>query len=211
MREIIESFIEFHSRAEKLKVTTRHSWLTDSSRQESVAEHSWMLSLLAILLHDKLKKKVDLLKTLKMVIVHDLAESVTGDIPSWEKSDRQNNKYESEKKAFEKIVSGLEESKAKEIVSLWEEFEKRNTPESEFANALDKIEAVMQHNLSDIGQWEQGDFDGHPYYKNDLFDFDDFMRVFKDMVDIQSMHKIINSGNEKRIKTEYLDRYKNGK
>ena len=211
MKKLIKNLIDFHKKAEKLKATTRHSWLTDSKRQESSAEHSWMLCLLAMLLSDKIKKRVDLLKVLKMLLIHDLAESVVGDIPSWEISTRQKKKYKSEKKAFLAIVKDLPKKNAKEIISLWEEFEKKKTPEARFANSLDKIEAVMQHNLADIGTWEQGDFNHHPYYKDEYFNFDSFMREFKDIVDIESMEKIIGAKAEARIDAKFLEKYNKSK
>ena len=208
MNEPIESIIEFHKKAEKLKVATRHSWLTDSSRQESVAEHSWMLSLLAILLSDQIDTRVDLLKVLKMLVVHDLAEAITGDIPAHEVSARQQHKQETERAAFKSLVEDLSAEKAHEIVALWEEFKARQTPESHFANSLDKVEAVMQHNLSHIQTWDQGDFNIHPYYKNNFFDFDSFMRRFKDIVDQQSMKKILDAGAESRIDPKHLETHK---
>jgi putative hydrolase of HD superfamily len=191
-------------------IPTRHSWLTDSSRQESAAEHSWMLCLLAMLLGDELETKTDLLKVLKMVIIHDLAESVTGDIPSQEVSERQQGKHEAERKAFAALTAGLPKKKADEITALWEKFERKETPEARFANALDKAEAIMQHNLSDIGTWDQGDFDVHPYYRDSHFDFDSFMRGFKDIVDKQSMEKIIGAKAGTRIDPKHLERYERG-
>ena len=71
--------------------------------------------------------------------------------------------------------------------------------------------AVMQHNLADIKTWEQGDFDHHPYYQNEFFNFDIFMRTFKDIVDVQSMKKIIAGKAEHRIHKKYLARYRGGK
>jgi putative hydrolases of HD superfamily len=207
VEKTIQNLIDFHKKAEKLKLTTRHSWLTDPSRQESTAEHSWMLCLLAIILSDKLDAKVDLLKVLKIVIVHDLAESVTGDIPAHEVSARQENKYSAEKKAFETLLKDLPCEKGEEIISLWEEFEKRETAEAKFADSLDKIEAIMQHNLADIKTWNQGDFNVHPYYKDDRFDFDAFMRKFKDVADDQSMKKIIAAKAESRIDPKHLETY----
>jgi putative hydrolase of HD superfamily len=207
MEEQIKNLIDFHKKAEKLKTTTRHSWLTDSSRQESVAEHSWMLCLLAILLHDKLDIKVDLLRVIKMLTMHDLAESVTGDIPSFEISNRQESKYANEKKAFTYLVESLPKEKAEEILDLWEEFERNETPEAKFGNSLDKVEAVMQHNISDISTWDQGDFNIQPYYKNQYFDFDSFIRAFKNVVDDQTMKKILEAKAENRIDAKYLERY----
>jgi len=204
---LIQKFIDFHRKAAKLKGTTRHSWLSDtSSRQESVAEHSWMLCVLAILMADELQEKVDLLKVLKMVVIHDLAESVTGDIPSHEISDRQNTKKEAEKAAFNDLVKDLPR-KGEEILSLWKEFERNETPEAQFANALDKVEALLQHNIASIETWAQGDFNVGPYYKDHYFNFDKFIRAFKDVVDIQTMEKIIDSSNENRIEKKHLEKY----
>lgn len=211
MTEWIENFLIFYKKAEKLKTVVRHSWTTDSNRQESTAEHSWMLGILAIVLHEQLKTQVDFPKALKMVLVHDLAEAVTGDIPAYEISDRQKGKHESEKKALEHLTESLPKKSAAEIMHLWEEFEEKKTPEAQFANALDKIEAVMQHNLSDISQWNQGDFDIHPYYKDDHFDFDPFFRALKDIVDVQSMEKIMGAKQESRIHPKHLEKYHKSK
>ena len=206
----IKKLVDFYKKAEKLKVTTRHSWLSDLFRQESVAEHSWMLCLLAILLSDKLNKKVDLLRVIKMVTIHDLAESVTGDIPSHEISLRQKNKHKNEKKVLKNLVASLPKEKASEILALWDEFNQNKTREAKFANSLDKVEAVMQHNLH-IKKWDQGDFDITPYYKDFYFDFDPFMRIFKDEVNDQLIKNIIKEKVEHRMDKKHLERYKNRK
>ena len=206
-KKLIESFIDFHKKAEKLKTTMRHSWLSDST-QESVAEHSWMLCLLALLLFDKLDKKVNLFKVIRMLIVHDLAESVLGDIPAHEISTRQQTKHKDEAQALKSLVKSLPKDKAKEIILLSAEFDKNETPEAEFANALDKVEAVMQHNISDISTWEQGDFDVHPYYKDKYFNSDSFLRFFKDVADNQSMKKIIDAKKEHRVDAKHWEKYK---
>jgi len=208
MEKEIKGFLEFYNLAVKLKTTTRHCWFPDSGRQESTADHSWMLALFAIVLSPKLQKKIDVLKVMKMVVVHDLAEAITGDIPAHEISKRQESKYELEKKTFKEITKSLSKETADEIISLWEEFEERKTNEAIFANSLDKIEAVMQHNLSDFSTWNQGDFDIHPYYRDSFFDFDPFMRKLKDVVDKESMEKIIQGGQVDKIDKKHIDRYK---
>jgi len=78
---IISNLLQFYIAAEKLKTTIRHSHTSDSNRIESAAEHSWMLALIALSLFEHLETKIDQLRVLKMVLIHDLAEAVTGDIP----------------------------------------------------------------------------------------------------------------------------------
>jgi len=206
----INNFIAFYAKAEKLKSTMRHSWLTNG-RQESSAEHSWMLGLLAIVLSGELETKVDILKVVKMVTVHDLAEAITGDIPSHEISSRKENKYQAEKDAFKELAQDLPKKTAEEIVSLWEEFEENETVEAKFANALDKLEATLQHNVAPIETWDQGDFDIGPYYKEHFFDFDAFIRELKDAADRGTMEKVIDAKAESRVDRKHLERYQNEK
>ncbi len=210
MKKIINNLIDFYKKAEKLKTITRHSWLSNSTRQESVAEHTWMLCLLAMIISEKLDSKINLFKVLKMLIIHDLAEAVTGDIPAHEISKRQKNKYKNEERVFKKLTPLLSQKNANEIIRLWREFEKKKTVEAKFANSLDKIEVIMQHTLSNISSWDQGDFDITPYYKNQYFNFDTFMRDLKDEVDGQLMKKIIKAKKESRVDVEYLKKYKQG-
>ena len=204
----IKSILAFYEKAEKLKTTMRHSWLAHSDRQESSAEHSWMLGMLAIVLFSEIETEIDRLKVLKMVIVHDLAEAVTGDIPSFEISVRQEGKYAAERKALELIVSDLPENTSTEILSLWEEMEACQTPEAKFAHSLDKIEVLMQHNLADISTWDEGDFRIGPYYKDHYFNFDTFMREFKNRVDRDTIKKVIETSSESKIDPKHLDTYK---
>jgi putative hydrolases of HD superfamily len=211
MRGEIKNLLKFYSASEKLKVTLRDSWLSDPERQESSAEHSWMLGLLSMVLFNHIPTKVDQLKVLKMVIIHDLAESIIGDIPAFEKSKRQDNKHKSERKALIKLVSTLPPETAKEILSLWDEVEECKTNEAKVAMAIDKIEVLMQHNTADIKTWGQGDFDIGPYYKDLYFDFDSFFREFKDVVDRETMKKILKAKMESRIDSVHLKRFRQRK
>ena len=88
----IQSILVFLKKAEKLKTELRHSWTSNTQRQESVAEHCWSACLIAILLFKELQEPVDQLKVLKMIVVHDLAEAIAGDIPAFEVSQQQTNK-----------------------------------------------------------------------------------------------------------------------
>ena len=89
--------------------------------------------------------------------------------------------------------------------------EENKTREAKFCHALDKVEACMQHNISSLSTWDQGDYDIHPYYKDHYLDFDSFLRAFKDIINVQSMKKILNAKAEHRIYPKHLERYKKSK
>ena len=163
---------------------------------------------MAIVLSDELDKKVNKLKVLKMVLIHDLAEAVTGDIPSFELSERQNEKHSNEEKALKHIISSLPVRLQKEIMFLWNEFENCQTQEAKFANSIDKIEVCIQHNLANISTWDDGDYKVGPYYKNYFFDFDPFMRSFKDKVDLDTMQKVMDNKQSHRVSAENLKRFR---
>lgn len=204
MKNNITELLAFIKRAEKLKTELRHSWLSDTKRQESVAEHSWMLAMIAIAIFDSIDIQVDQLKVLKMVIVHDLAEAITGDIPTFEVSKRQSIKYDNEVAALNIITNGLPEATAIEIKKLWQEMEDKLTTEAMLAQCLDKIEVLIQHIISDIDTWDDGDYGLGPYNKEELFDFNPYMREFKNQVNEQFWQKMEENNKLARIKPEHL-------
>lgn len=203
-----KEIVEFMNIVEGLKRELRHSWLSDG-RQESVAEHTWSMSLLAMLLFNEVEIKVDQLKVLKMVIIHDLAEVYAGDMPSFEAAaGKQKLKEENEQKAMKKLLKKISNKNLREeIESLWHEVEAKETNESKFVHACDKAEAVIQHNNSIKGSFSQGDFDLHPYYKDYLFNFDEYIREFKNHLDIDSMLKVEDENGLDKIKEEHRDRW----
>ena len=131
-----------------MKCNTRHSW-TSTNRKESVAEHSWRLSLIALLLEKEIKD-VDFQKVIKMCIVHDLGEAITGDIPSFLKT-KEDSK--TEQKAIITLMEKLPEPQKTDMLTLFEEMEKRESIESKIYKALDRLEAVIQHNEAPIASW----------------------------------------------------------
>lgn len=143
----------FLALAERLKREMRHSWLADG-RRESVAEHTWMMALLALTLHRRLEHPVDLAHALKLIVVHDIAETIVGDIPSFERSARKAAKAQAEAAAMEEIRTMLPADIGDEVAALWREFEDGLSPEARFARAIDNLEVQIQHNLADIGSWE---------------------------------------------------------
>lgn len=143
----IKKLISFIHEVEKMKMILRHSWLS-SGRRESDAEHSWRMALMAIVIHPYLRPKPDLLKTLKMIVIHDLCEVYAGD--HWAFNPAKHNKHLTEKRGLKRVLRNLPSTTRKEITDLWLEFEERKTPTAQFAYALDKFEVLLQHNEADI-------------------------------------------------------------
>lgn len=139
----ISSRLEFIRQAERLKDTLRSAYTT-CGRTESVAEHTWRLTLLVVTFADALPD-VDLLKLLKICILHDLGEAVGGDIPAPLQS-ATASKSVKEREDFLSLVDPLPDKVKLEFVSLWDEYEDGSSPEARVAKALDKLETILQHN-----------------------------------------------------------------
>lgn len=142
------SLIDALSVAERLKDVTRHC-CTSGGRHESVAEHSWRLALMAYWVSDEFPE-LDTAKVIKMCLIHDLGEAFTGDIPTFEKSD-SDEKHEEQ--LLLQWTASLPEPFCTEMTALYQEMAARQTPESKLYKALDNLEAVIQHNESDISTW----------------------------------------------------------
>ncbi|WP_199559636.1 HD domain-containing protein [Paracoccus sediminilitoris] len=151
--------------AENLKTEMRHSWLSNG-RRESVAEHTWMMSVAAVLMAPHLQHPVDLGQTLKLIALHDIAEAINGDIPYFEESARKNTKLADETEAMETMRGMLPAASGKLLLELWREYEDCETEEAKFARALDKLEVQHQHNLADLQTWTEQEL-GLVYTKMD--------------------------------------------
>lgn len=152
MTEDITRILSVLRLAERLKSELRHSW-TSSGRQESVAEHSWQMALMAVLMHRHLEHPVDLERTLAMIAVHDLVEAIAGDVPFFETGERKTGKRARELAAMEEIQASLPPETGQWVAGLWHEFEDRTTPEARFAVAIDNLEVQIQHNRADLATW----------------------------------------------------------
>ncbi|HIW92956.1 MAG TPA: HD domain-containing protein [Candidatus Flavonifractor merdipullorum] len=138
----------FLHKLEKLKCNTRHSW-TSTGRHESVAEHSWRLGMMALLLRENFPE-LDMDKVVEMCLLHDIGEAVTGDIPSFEKTDRD---CAVENTAIDGLLSTLQEPEQSRFQALFAEMEALETPEARLYKALDRLEAVIQHNEAPLDTW----------------------------------------------------------
>ena len=141
--QALQGRLAFLKAAEALKDTLR-SGHTSQGRPESTAEHSWRLCLLALAFEDRLAG-VDMLKLLKLCIVHDLGEAIHGDVPAVAQVDR-DAKQARERADMLQLTAPLDGPMREQILSLWEEYEEARSPEAKLAKALDKLETVLQHN-----------------------------------------------------------------
>ena len=169
--------LEILSVAERLKDATRHCY-TKNGRQESVAEHSWMMTLMAVFMKDEFPE-VDMDKVIRMCIVHDLGEAFTGDIPTFEKT-YENEK--TEKELLNRWVNSLPENYMDEMMSLYQEMEKRETIEAKVFKAIDSLEALIQHNISDLSTWIPREYELNKTYADDKVEFSEYLKNLREEI-----------------------------
>lgn len=177
--------IEFLGVIEKLKCNTRHSW-TSSGRRESVAEHTWRLAVLAMLCADEYPE-MDHNKLVRMCLIHDLGEALTGDVPSFYKTE-QNELTEAQ--AWEQIFAMLPEPYTSEFRALYEEMEKRETPEAKLYKALDNMEAVISHNEAPLDTWIELEYTLNLTYGEETAAWSPYTRELRAYLTEQSREKI---------------------
>lgn len=171
--------------AECLKDATRHCY-TSGGRRESVAEHSWRITLMAYWVSDEFPE-ADLEKLMKMCLIHDLGEAFTGDIPTFDKTEADEQK---EGALLNEWVRSLPQPFADEMQALYQEMEERKTLEARIYKALDNLEALIQHNESDISTWIPLEYDLQMTYGNDKVQFSDYLIKLRDEVRNDSKRKI---------------------
>ncbi len=171
--------------AECLKDATRHCY-TSGGRRESVAEHSWRITLMAYWVSDEFPE-ADLEKLMKMCLIHDLGEAFTGDIPTFDKTEADEQK---EGALLNEWVRRLPQPFADEMQALYQEMEERKTLEARIYKALDNLEALIQHNESDISTWIPLEYDLQMTYGNDKVQFSDYLIKLRDEVRNDSKRKI---------------------
>ena len=144
--------VDFIVEADKLKTIIRRTPLTDNSRQENSAEHSWHLAVAAMALIEYAPPATNLLRVLELVTVHDLVEIDAGDTFAYD-AQAGLDKAERERAAAERVFGLLPDGDAEGARALWEEFEAAETPEARFANALDRLQALLQNMKAGGGSW----------------------------------------------------------
>lgn len=184
-------YIDFLHKIEKLKCHTRHSWNSEGKR-ESVAEHSWRLSVMALLCADEYPE-LDMVKVLKMCLVHDFGEAVTGDIPSFYKT---ADHEETEAKAVRALVSELPAHVAFELIALYDEMDALETPEAKLFKALDNMEAVVSHNEASLETWIPLEFSENMIYGEANAAWSDWTRGLRAELRRESEEKVAKAVEE---------------
>jgi putative hydrolase of HD superfamily len=152
--ERLAAQLRFVLEIDKLKTVLRRTWILDRSRRENSAEHSWHLAIMAILLAEYGPPGVDLMRVLKMVLVHDLVEIDAGDTFCYDPAGALDQE-DRERRAADRIFALLPHDLGGELRSLWEEFETRDSPEARFAAALDRLQPVLHNIVTEGGTWRE--------------------------------------------------------
>ncbi len=163
-REKLLKDMEFIIELDKMKSIFRKTSIIGQERQEDDAQHSWHISIMAMILSEYTNEKIDLLRVIKMLLTHDLVEIYAGDTFCY---DEQGNldKKEREIAAAEKIFGILDHGKADELRKLWDEFESMETPESLFANSMDRLQPMLNNYKNGGGTWQKYDVSKSDIYK----------------------------------------------
>ena len=154
MNERTERILEFLLTLDKAKTVLRKGYLGDGSRRESIAEHMWHLALWAMLLRHEIGFKADLLRTLELVLTHDLVEIYAGDTYAFDEAAVAGQRAR-EEEAAEALFSSLPDDLAGKLRGLWDEFEEARTPEARFAKALDHLQGFTQNCISKGKSWKE--------------------------------------------------------
>jgi putative hydrolase of HD superfamily len=146
--------IDFIKEIDKIKYIQRRTKLFNSNRNENDAEHSWHLAMMAIVLREYSNEKIDLLKVLKMVLIHDIVEIDAGDTFIYDQNKNHEN-TEEELKSAQRIFGILPEEQAEEFIKIWTEFEEGISNEAKFARTMDRFEPLLQNTSNDGGTWKE--------------------------------------------------------
>lgn len=181
VRELLNSLII----TERLKDTTRHCY-TSKGRHESVAEHSWMMTIMAFFMKNEFSD-VDMNKVIQMCIIHDLGECFTEDIPTFMKTKEHEC---TEKNLLNEWVESLPKATKVEMKALYKEMEERKSIESKIYKAIDSLEALIQHNFSDISTWSENEFALNLTYADDRVEFSKYLSALRSAIREDTINKI---------------------
>ena len=152
--ERIEQQAAFAVEIDKVKNIFRQTWLADGSRKENDAEHAWHAALITVLLAEYSNEPIDILKVVKMLLLHDLVEIDAGDSYAYDEA-AQATAHEREQKAADRIFGMLPKDQRQEFRGLWDEFEEYETPEAKFAHVIDNFQPLLLNDAADGKGWKE--------------------------------------------------------
>lgn len=181
----VHAFLNAMHVAERLKDAVRHGY-SSGGRRESVAEHSWRITLMAYFLQDEFPE-ADMNKVMEMCLVHDLGECFTGDIPTFLKTDADERR---EEQLLHDWVRSLPAPYAERLGSLYAEMEALETQEAKIYKALDKMEAVLQHNEAPLSTWIPREYELNMTYGFDQAAFSPYLTALREQMLLDTKRKI---------------------
>ncbi len=146
--------LRFIAEIDKMKSIWRQTPLLDRSRKENDAEHSWQLSTMAMVLANHAGPGVDMFRVLQMLLIHDIVEIDAGDTPIFDTSEDAKTQNEREQKAADRLFGMLPQAQSTSFRALWDEFEARETEDSRFAKALDRLQPFLHNFLTAGASWQ---------------------------------------------------------
>ncbi len=152
MDERIEKQFAFIKEIDKEKFIERQTLLTDGERRENDAEHAWHMALMTVILSEYSNEKIDVLKTVTMLLLHDIVEIDAGDTYCYDEEGKKTQ-HEREQRAADRIFGLLPDDQCEKLKKLWLEFEEGKTPEAKFAHTMDNIQPVMLNDATDGKMW----------------------------------------------------------
>lgn len=156
--------MDFIVEIDKMKTILRQTSVIGVDQREDDAQHSWHISMMAIILEKYSNEKIDILKVLKMLLTHDLVELYAGDTFCYDVKGNED-KRERELQAADKIYGMLDKEKGKELRALWDEFEEMKTPEALFAASMDRIQPMLSNYYNNGGTWKKYNVEKEDIYK----------------------------------------------
>lgn len=152
--ERLEKQFQFIEEIDKEKFIGRQTYLTGAARKENDAEHAWHMAIMTVLLSEYANEEIDVLKTITMLLIHDIVEIDAGDTYAYD-TEGAKTQREREEKAADRIFGMLPEDQAKKFRDIWEEFEAKETPEAKFARAMDNVQPMMLNAKTDGKAWKE--------------------------------------------------------
>lgn len=152
--ERLKQQFAFCLEADKEKKIGRQTYISDASRKENDAEHAWHMALMTLILSEYANEEIDVLRTISMILMHDIVEIDAGDTYAYDEEAKKSQK-EREEKAADRIFSMLPEDQRCKFRELWEEFEAQETKEAKFARTMDNIQPLMLNDATDGKSWSE--------------------------------------------------------